>query len=173
METNPKITLLLAHRLTKKQEMFARWYVSSEVNMNGTEAARRAGYKGSDNTLASVATENLRKPAIRKEIDRRLNVAAAGAAVTVERVLRQLQATFAMAFDAGKYSPAVRCLELQGKYLKMFSDQIEHVQSLEDCSTEGLVELLREVIANGGLDLDALLGTARQSAPSVRYPVPD
>ena len=56
METNREITLLLAHRLTKKQEMFVRWYVSSEVNLNGTEAARRAGYKGRDNTLASVAT---------------------------------------------------------------------------------------------------------------------
>ncbi len=158
METNRKITLLSAHRLTKKQEMFARWYVSSEVNLNGTEAARRAGYKGSDNTLASVSTENLRKPAIRKEIDRRLNVATAGAAVTVERVLIQLQATYAMAFEAGKYSAAVRCLELEGKYLKMFSDRVEHVQSIENCSTEELVDLLREVTANGGIDLDALLG---------------
>jgi phage terminase small subunit len=144
------------HRLTRKQEAFVSWYTSAEVNMAGTEAARRAGYKGSVNTLASVATENLRKPAIRKEIDRRLNVATAGAAVTVERVLIQLQATYAMAFEAGKYSAAVRCLELQGKYLKMFSDRIEHIQSIEDCSTEELVVLLREVVANGGIDLEAL-----------------
>ena len=44
--------------------------------------------------------------------------------------------------------------------MKMFSDQIEHVQSIEDYSTERLVELLREIIANGGIDLDALLSAA-------------
>lgn len=67
---------------------------------------------------------------------------------------------YAKAFESGKFSAAVRCLELQGRYLKMWSDRIEHVQTIEDCSTEELVQLLREVIANDGLDLEALLSTA-------------
>ena len=81
------------HRLTPKQAAFIKWYVSAKVNMNGTQAAREAGYKGNDNTLASIAAENLRKPAIKIEIQRQINAATAGAAITVEIVLLQLQAT--------------------------------------------------------------------------------
>ncbi len=57
----------------------------------------------------------------------------------------------------GHYSAAVRCLELQGKYLKMFSDKIEHVQTIEELSTDELVEMLREVNQSGNLDLGRLL----------------
>ncbi len=160
MAISRKVTCLSSQRLTKKQELFVSWYVSSEVSLNGTEAARRAGYKGSDNTLASVATENLRKPAIREKIDRRLKVANAGAGVTIEWILKELQATYERATDDRKYSVAVRCLELQGKYLKMFSDRIEHVQTIEDVTTEGLVQLIREVSESGGLDLIGLLRKA-------------
>ncbi|MCA9930056.1 MAG: terminase small subunit [Anaerolineales bacterium] len=41
-------------------------------NFNGTEAARKTGYKGSDNTLAAIAYENLRKPHIQKAIKERM-----------------------------------------------------------------------------------------------------
>ena len=58
---------------------------------------------------------------------------------------------------SGHYSAAVRCLELQGKYLKMFSDKIEHVQTIEEFSTDELVEILREVNQSGNLDLGRLL----------------
>lgn len=147
-------------RFTAKQTAFIKWYCSALVNMNGTEAARRAGYKGNDRTLSTVAQENLGKPMIRQEIDNRLRAAAAGAEVTVEWVLKELQATYERATDDRKYSAAVRCLELQGKYLKMFSDRIEHVQSIEDVTTESLVQLIREVSESGGLDLIGLLKKA-------------
>lgn len=55
--------------LTDKQAAFVNHYLQI---WNATEAARRAGYKGDDATLASVGWENLRKPAIRTEIDKRL-----------------------------------------------------------------------------------------------------
>lgn len=147
-------------RLTAKQAAFIKWYCSSTVNMNGTEAARRAGYKGHDRTLSAVAQQNLGKPMIREEIDNRLRVATSGAGVTVEHILNELQATYERATEERKYSVAVRCLELQGKYLKMFSDRIEHVESIESYSTEQLVELLREISANGGINLDDLLSAA-------------
>ncbi len=51
---------IIARPLTAKQRAFISWYISAEVNCNGTEAARRAGYRGNDNTLATVAFENLR-----------------------------------------------------------------------------------------------------------------
>lgn len=55
--------------LTVKQKLFVEHYLAER---NGTQAARRAGYAGDDVTLAAVAYENLRKPQIRAEIDKRL-----------------------------------------------------------------------------------------------------
>ena len=143
--------------MTPKQRQFIDWYCSAKVNMNGTEAARRAGYKGSDTTLASVARENLRKPQIMEEIEVRLSQATAGARVTVEWVLKEIKATYVRATAERKYSVAVRCLELQGKYLKMFSERIEHVESIEDISREELLELMRDLSAKAGISLDAVL----------------
>lgn len=155
--------------LTAKQRAFIRWYCSAEVNMNGTEAARRAGYKGSNGTLRAVAHENLTKPHIRKEIESRTATALANTNVTVEKVLRDLERTYIEAMSVGSYGPAVRCLELQGKYLKMFSEKIEHVQTLEEASTQDLLALLRELIQTGNLDLAQLLeeaGGAGSKAPN-------
>lgn len=68
---------------TDKQKAFIDWYV---ILLNGTESARRAKYKGNDNTLAAVASENLRKPKLRAEIDRRLRESAISAEETLARV---------------------------------------------------------------------------------------
>jgi len=56
-------------KLTDKQEAFISWYCRT---LNAADAARRAGYAGNDITLANVGCENLGKPYIRAEIDRRL-----------------------------------------------------------------------------------------------------
>ena len=48
-------------KLTLKQETFVSEYLKTG---NATEAARRAGYKGNDNTLAQVGNENLKKPKV-------------------------------------------------------------------------------------------------------------
>lgn len=53
---------------TALQRAFIDYYI---LEKNGTKAARLAGYKGNDVTLRSVAHENLTKPHIRAEIDRR------------------------------------------------------------------------------------------------------
>lgn len=53
--------------LSLKQEKFVAAYVGV-ANGNATEAARLAGYKGTAVTLASVASENLRKPYIAEAI---------------------------------------------------------------------------------------------------------
>lgn len=142
--------------LSGKQKLFGDWYTSAEVNCNGTEAARRAGYKGSDATLAAIASENLKKPNVRRYIDQRLAEAAKGAEVTVENVLKKLQTVFELGVKNSQLAAAARAAELQGKYLKMFTDKIEHTQTLEDVSTEDLVRLLSEITENG-LDLNSLI----------------
>jgi phage terminase small subunit len=54
-------------KLTEKQKRFADYYIETG---NGAESARRAGYKGSNHD--NIATENLRKLAIKQYIDERI-----------------------------------------------------------------------------------------------------
>jgi len=56
--------------LTIKQRLFIDHYI---VCMNGTEAARLAGYEGNDVTLASVASQNLRNHKVLRVVEDRLN----------------------------------------------------------------------------------------------------
>lgn len=57
---------LVNGNLTLRQEKFCLEYV---VRMNGTEAARQAGYSGNDNVLAVTAHDNLRNPKIRARVN--------------------------------------------------------------------------------------------------------
>ena len=54
-------------------------------------------------------------------------------------------------------SVAVRCVELQGKYLNMWTERIEHVNDIDDISTEELVRLIRELAESGDVDLHQLI----------------
>lgn len=54
-------------KLTPKQKAFIREYL---LCRNGTEAARKAGYKGNDKTLGVIAAENLAKPSIKSHIEK-------------------------------------------------------------------------------------------------------
>ncbi|WP_161607113.1 terminase small subunit [Myxococcus xanthus] len=62
----PKAPAESSRALTAKQRRFAELY-----DGNGTEAARQAGYSGSDNVLAQTARGLLRNPHIRALIDAR------------------------------------------------------------------------------------------------------
>ena len=146
--------------LTDKQKLFVKWYVSDIVNLNGTEAARRARYKGSDNVLAVVAHENLRKPNIRKAVDAALEQAGKDAGITVESTLRKLSQIRELAIEKGQLSPAARCTEAQGRYLKMFTDRIEHVSTIDDLSLSDLKRLLQQIQEESGIDLAALTAGA-------------
>lgn len=57
----------MARPLTEKQRRFVEFYMGAAIG-NALKAARMAGYKGNQNTLGSVATENLQKPAIKAAI---------------------------------------------------------------------------------------------------------
>jgi phage terminase small subunit len=75
---------------TSKQKAFVEHYL---ITLNGTEAARRAKYKGDDNTLGVVAYENLRKPKIRAEIDRRMKQLSLSAEETLYRITEHATGT--------------------------------------------------------------------------------
>jgi phage terminase small subunit len=56
--------------LTDLQQRFVKAYVG-EAQFNATEAARRAGYQGTDNALAAAGSRNLSKDKVRKAIEER------------------------------------------------------------------------------------------------------
>lgn len=119
-------TNTIERRLTLKQRNFIDEYLAN--GGNGTRAAAVAGYHGDDNTLSSVASENLAKPAILTQIEAHL--AAQG--VTRDTIIAEL-ATVAFApmeyfrDKNGKVdaSAKVRSLELLGKERGMFREKID------------------------------------------------
>lgn len=74
-------------RLTEKQALFVAEYL---VDLNATEAAKRAGY--SDKTAYSIGFENLRKPEIQEAIRIAMDDRAQRTEITQDRVLRELAA---------------------------------------------------------------------------------
>lgn len=72
-------------RLTEKQARFVAEYL---VNLNATEAAKRAGY--SEKTAYSIGFENLRKPEIQEAIQEAMAARAERTEITQDRVLQEL-----------------------------------------------------------------------------------
>lgn len=70
--------------LTEKQKRFVAEYL---VDLNATEAAKRAGY--SEKTAYSIGFENLRKPEIQEEIQARREDQAKRTSVTADRVIQE------------------------------------------------------------------------------------
>lgn len=70
-------------KLTAKQSVFVREYVKC---WNGAEAARRAKYTGNENTIKSIACENLAKPYVKEAVAAELERLAIGK----EKVLARL-----------------------------------------------------------------------------------
>lgn len=73
----------MSQKLTTKQRLFVEAYLADP---NATAAARKAGYKGNQNTLKQVGAENLAKPYIAALVEKRV----ASAAMTADEVLRRL-----------------------------------------------------------------------------------
>lgn len=73
-------------QLTGMQKVFALEYI---ICKNGTEAARRAGYKGDDNVLAVTAHDNLRNPKITAFINERFAETAMRADEVIARISEQ------------------------------------------------------------------------------------
>lgn len=82
-------------RLTAKQKRFIEEYL---VDLNATQAAIRAGY--SKKTAAAIGAENLEKPHIAAEIQRRMAERQKRTEVTQDRVVKELaRLAFANAAD--------------------------------------------------------------------------
>jgi phage terminase small subunit len=120
-------------KLTTKQRLFVEAYLA---NPNATEAARKAGYKGNDQTLKQVGSENLAKPYLAALVEKRVEAAV----MTANEVLMEL-ATIAKGPHKTYRSDKIKSLELLGKYHKLFTDRVEvlDVTSLTDEELDAVI----------------------------------
>lgn len=127
-------------KLTLKQKKFIAVYEG-----NATEAARLAGYKGSDETLRQVGAENLTKPYITALIEGRLRKELNEMVAT--REMRRKFWTQIMYDNKEKTMDRIRASELLGKCEGDFINRIEHSGnfSLESLSDEELNQRLRQL----------------------------
>jgi len=120
------------NKLTIKQALFVEEYVRN--GMNGGDAAGVAGYNGSKATLYCQARKLLQKKVVRDALAEITRQSMDAAQVTVERILADLELAKSEAMipkaDANgnmrrELGSFLKATELQGKYLKMFSDKVE------------------------------------------------
>ena len=105
-------------KLTPKQLMFCKEYL---IDLNATQACIRAGY--SDKTANRIATENLSKPVIKKEIDRLKAIREKKVELTAEKVLKDIERVREKAEGSEQYNVSLKASELQGKHLAMFTEK--------------------------------------------------
>lgn len=111
--------------LPARQERFCQEYL---VDLNGTQAAVRAGYSAkSARAQAAQLLANL-------NVARRVQALQAEAAkrnqVSIDEVVDKLRQAHSEAVGARQFGPAVRALELLGKTLGMFVERQHHTQEL-------------------------------------------
>jgi phage terminase small subunit len=106
-------------KLTPKQDRFCREYV---VNLNGTQAAIRAGY--SKRTANRIAANLLSKVVICERVARLAAKANEKAEVTSEEILNGL-AEIARNGEE-KTSDRIKSWELLGKYRTLWTEKHEH-----------------------------------------------
>lgn len=121
--------------LTPKQETFCREYL---VDLNGTQAAIRAGY--SEKTANEQSAQLLAKLSIKEYVQSLMDKRAERTDITADYVLngikelteRCIQATPVIVDgeETGEYkfeaNAALKGYELLGKHLKLFTDKIDH-----------------------------------------------
>lgn len=163
--------------LTDKQHLWAEYYIQTG---NATLAARLAGYKGNDNTLAVVGHQNLRKHKIQEFLSERYQEVAMASDEVMARLAKKARANVSDFVDEsgiidwrkvhqsgdviksithtkGKQSKielesSLRALELIGKHHILFTDKVQLEASAE------LVDLMREFqITDDDIRSDPLL----------------
>jgi hypothetical protein len=105
--------------LTAKQQAFVEAYCG-----NATEAARKAGYKGTDATLSVTGHQLLRNPKVRAAIEARRAPESAGRIATREE--RQAFWTRVMRDESVDWQHRLKASELLGKSEVDFAERLQH-----------------------------------------------
>lgn len=133
-------------KLTLKQAAFVDAYMGV-ARGNATEAARIAGYKGSDVVLASVGAENLRKPLISAAIEERRAQVASSRILSIEQI-QEMLSELAQYTDkaADRISALKELAKMQGGYAPIQHEvaakvSTTHKVDVSKLSTSALKEL--------------------------------
>ena len=127
--------------LTEKQRRFVEAYMG-EACGNATEAARRAGHSGNDETLRQVGSENLTKPHVRAAIEARIEEMPEVA----KRQERQQFWTDIMRDNGMDMRFRLKASELLGRAQGDFIDHIEMrggLSKVEQITDHELVAIIR------------------------------
>lgn len=111
---------VIKKQLSDKQKRFCEEYA---VDLNGTQAAIRAGY--SPKTSNEQASALLAKPNIRSYCDELIEKKRMISNINADTILRNIERIASTAEKTGDNSAALKGNELLGKYLKLFTDKIE------------------------------------------------
>ena len=116
----------MTDNLKPRQDSFCVHYttIGTETYSNGTKAALAAGY--SETSAHVTATKLLKQEAIRDRIVELQAENMKRNLITVDKVLSDLEHDKLMAREARQYSVAKACTELQGRWLAMFTDNINN-----------------------------------------------
>lgn len=113
-------------KLTAKQEMFCREYL---VDLNGTQAAIRAGY--SEDAAKEIASENLTKPNIQEYLSELKEKRQESVEINAEWVLRQAVKVHNMTLEDKDHTNALKSLDLIGKHINIKAFDDKHNQLKE------------------------------------------
>ena len=108
-------------KLTPKQQRFVDEYL---VDLNATQAAKRAGY--SEKTAAITGFENLQKPNIQAALQDGLEKRQKRTLITQDQIITEIREIAQEARDAQQFSAALKGYELLGKHQKMWTDRVEN-----------------------------------------------
>jgi len=108
-------------QLTPKQQLFVKEYL---IDFNGTRAAIKAGY--SENSAQQIASENLLKLVIQKELSKAISKQINKVEITVEYVLKHIKDIVENLNE--KTADRLKALELLGKYLKLWVENQINIQ---------------------------------------------
>ncbi len=109
--------------LTPQQERFVQEYL---IDLNGTAAYQRAGYKSTGASATASASRVLANVHVQRAIDIGKAEREKRTQITGDQVLKNIARLATMAEDAKDLGNALRGNELLGKHLKLFTDKVEH-----------------------------------------------
>ena len=119
------------NKLTARQSAFCAEYL---VDLNGTQAAIRAGYsvKGAHVQAAQLLSNAKVSSHLQKLMDARADRVQRNADDVLKDIQKVKESCMSEAFDQQGNAvmvdakAALKALELEGRHLKMFTDKIEH-----------------------------------------------
>ena len=117
--------------LKPRQESFCVHYttIGSDTYSNGTKAALAAEY--SETSAHVTATKLLKQEAIRKRIMELQTENMQRNMITLDKVLADLEHDKLLARKARQYAVSKSCTELQGRWLAMFTDNINQSDAVQ------------------------------------------